>query len=110
MYSSQLTHLIIYFILGIRPVISNKANRDHFVALRTAGVTIKKIVKHLNVCRKKVYSVGKQFQVSGTTSGKPIPCRARTVRDKTIFFFATEKNMHRKAEMEWNRQKTGKTC
>ena len=36
------------------------------------------------MCRKTVYFAWKPFQESGTTSGKPIPGKTRTVRTKTI--------------------------
>ena len=40
---------------------ANNAKRDQIFALKTAGVPIKEIVKHLEVCRKTVHGTWKQF-------------------------------------------------
>ena len=73
---------------------ANKAKRDQIVALKTDGVTYNDNVKQLKVCRKTVKDARKQFRESGTTSGKSIPGRTRTVRTKTIIF-ATKKKIER---------------
>ena len=67
------------FISCIRQVMTNIAKRDQNVALTTDGVTQNENVKTL-------YNARKQFQESGTTSGKSIPARARIFRTKTIIF------------------------
>ena len=62
----------------------NNAMRDQIVALKTAGVTNKEIVKHLNMGRKTVYYDWKKFQQTGTLSDERIPGRTHTVHPKTI--------------------------
>ena len=73
---------------------ANKAKWNQFVALKTACVPNKEIVKRLNVGRKTVKNAWNQFQESGTTSGKQIPDRMRTVRTKSIIS-ATKKKVER---------------
>ena len=71
---------------SIWQVIAIKAKRDQIVALKTDSVSWNGNVKQLKVCRKTVYNARKQSQESGTTSGKSIPGRTRTVCTKTIIF------------------------
>ena len=73
---------------------ADKFKRDQIVALKTAGVSNKCIVKQLKVCRKTVFNAWKQFQETGTTSGKPIPGRPRSIRTKSVVS-AVKKKMER---------------
>ena len=73
---------------------ANKEKRSQIVALKTAGARTNAIVKQLNVCRKTVYNVWKQFQDTGTFSSKPIPGRKRSIRTKNVIS-AVKKKMIR---------------
>ena len=66
----------------IRQVVANKTER---------GVTWDENAKQVKVCRKTVHNARKQLQESGTTSGKSIPGRTRTVPTETIIFSTKKK-------------------
>ena len=91
MYINVHQHFLL-FLPGIRQVLANKTKRDQTIALKAAGVSKKKIVKQLKVCRKTVCNTWNQFLEAGTTSGKPIPVEMRTVCTRTMLF-ATKRKM-----------------
>ena len=86
---------------------SNKAERDQIVALKTDGITWNENVKPLKVCRKTVYNAREQFQELGKTSGKSISGRTRTVFTQTMTF-ATKKKIEQNPHRETS--ENGKIC
>ena len=73
---------------------ADKVKSDQIVALKTLSVSNKCIVKQLRVCWKTVFNAWKQFQETGTTSGKPIPGRPRSICTKSVVS-AVKKKMKR---------------
>ena len=81
MYTCLLFRLFINISSGN---MAAKAKRDQIVALKTAGKSNCDITKQLDVCRKTVYNIWKQYTETATTSSKPIPGRKRSIRTKAI--------------------------
>ena len=89
-------HLNFHSVLsGIRQVMASKSKWDQIVAIKT--------VKRLNGCWKTVENAWNKFQESGTTSGKQVPARMRTVRTKSLISI-------KKKKVERNPQKSVKNC
>ena len=65
-------------------IVSPKAKRVQIVALKTAGISNRDINKQLDVSRKTVFNVWKQYTETVTTSNKPIPGWRRSIRTKPI--------------------------